>query len=399
MFCNRPNRHWLPGIEAKGLLTPTRFGSPTAIKKYRESAALDNHMKERGPARAAPRPENPLSWLPLLLITSISLVLWATTSFVVLLPAVVPSLLEVARRERTPPSALTLTVGITMFSIFQLIFLLLVISAARTVFTAPGHIPAWLRSDGKSDLHSYSNLLQAVERKRDGSPRFCRKTGAYKPDRAHYCKEVKDCVLCYQTFSTCLNSAVGYYNYKYYLLTLFYASLNAAWVIAATVPEAILLGQNGGFTAKQMTELRRLAVGDRVVAESQGMLDAAGPWTRMVAWAVVNTQQQGSTHEAQQWVVDAVIVITMGLAGLCLVPCLYMIGLHLWLIVHGRTEYEWRTIRRGRRPDTRSLFDYGYVNNFALTLGNYPLAWLIPTRHGIIGNGIFFAEQDRLGMH
>ena len=80
-------------------------------------------MKERGPARAAPRPENPLSWLPLLLITSISLVLWATTSFVVLLPAVVPSLLEVARRERTPPSALTLTVGITMFSIFQLIFL------------------------------------------------------------------------------------------------------------------------------------------------------------------------------------------------------------------------------------------------------------------------------------
>ena len=44
-------------------------------------------------------------------------------------------------------------------------------------------------SAGTSDLHSYANLLQAFERKSDGSPRFCRKTGAYKPDRAHYCHE------------------------------------------------------------------------------------------------------------------------------------------------------------------------------------------------------------------
>lgn len=360
-------------------------------------------MKQAAEQRP-PRPSNGCSWIPFLLIASIALVLWATTSFVVLLPTIVPSLLEVARSEKTPPSAFTMTVGVTMFTVFQVIFALLLVSALRTVFTAPGHIPAWLRSDGKSDLHSYSNLLQAVERKRDGSPRFCRKTGAYKPDRAHYCSEVNDCVLCYQAFSSCLNSAIGYYNYKFYLLTLFYASLNAAWVLAATLPEVILLGRNGGFTASQMLELQRLHSmggeddGNGGVMAASEPLPEAGPWTRMVAWAVVNTQQSAAA-EAQQWVVDAVILITMGLACLCLVPCIYMIGLHVWLIAHGRTEYEWRCIQRGRRPDIKSQFDYGYVNNFALTLGIYPLAWLLPTRHGIVGNGIFFAEQDRLGMH
>ena len=42
----------------------------------------------------------------------------------------------------------------------------------------------------------------------------------------------------------------------------------------------------------------------------------------------------------------------------------------------------------------------GTLNNFALTLGIYPLLWLMPTRSGIEGNGIFFPEQERaLFMH
>ena len=52
-----------------------------------------------------------------------------------------------------------------MLVIFQFFYALFVLSAARAVLTAPGDIPSWLRSDGKSDLrfsdkpvHSQQNL-------------------------------------------------------------------------------------------------------------------------------------------------------------------------------------------------------------------------------------------------
>ena len=186
-----------------------------------------------------PRPVSAISWLPLLLLTLVSFALWFVTTFVVLLPLLVPGMGIREDAGREPSTGLTGAIGIFMLLIFQLFFALFIVSIVRAVLIAPGDIPSWLRSDGKSDLHSYSNLLQAVERKRDGSPRFCRKTGAYKPDRAHYCAEVGRCVLQFQHFSVPLNSAIGFYNYKFYLLSLFYGVLCAAWVVASTLPEVV----------------------------------------------------------------------------------------------------------------------------------------------------------------
>lgn len=191
-------------------------------------------------ASALPRSGTPLAWAPLLLLALTVVVLWFVTTIVVLLPLVVPSFSITPE----PPldrkaTKLELACGVALLVVYQLLFAAFVVSVGRTVLTAPGHIPAWLSSDGKSDLHSYSNLLQAVERKKDGSPRFCRKTAAYKPDRAHYCHEVRACVLQYQDFSRVLNSAVGFYNYKFYLLSLLYGLLSSSFVIAVTLPQVI----------------------------------------------------------------------------------------------------------------------------------------------------------------
>ena len=92
--------------------------------------------------------------------------------------------------------------------------------------------------------------------------------------------------------------------------------------------------------------------------------------------------------------VDTSIFFTLLLASLALVPIGVSLALHLLLVARGRTYYEWRLLRRGKRAG-RSLFDYGGVNNFALTLGVYPLLWLVPTRSGIEGNGIFYPEHER----
>ena len=193
-------------------------------------------MKPATPS-VPPRARSPCSWAPLILLIAIELVVYFVTTFIVLLPVVVPSLgMSHTVHHR---SYLAVAVGIFLIIVYQVLFALFIASAVRTIITPPGDIPSWLRSDGKSDLHSYSNLLQAVERKHDGSPRFCRKTWAYKPDRAHYCSEVGRCVLQYQTFSVTLNSAIGFYNYKFYVLTIFYGLCSSAWVVGSCMPEVI----------------------------------------------------------------------------------------------------------------------------------------------------------------
>ena len=91
--------------------------------------------------------------------------------------------------------------------------------------------------------------------------------------------------------------------------------------------------------------------------------------------------------------VDISIVVTFVLNAAIGLPCAALLCLHIYLVGRGFTLYEWRGVRRGtRRP--RPLFDYGILNNFALTLGVHPHLWLLPTSYGIEGNGIFFPERQ-----
>ena len=81
----------------------------------------------------------------LVILTLFSLVIHFVTTFIVLLPQ---------RKSRPTPSHQLLRV--------QLLFGLFAVSAIKTILTAPGEM-SWLRSDGKSDLHSHSNLLQCMD--------------------------------------------------------------------------------------------------------------------------------------------------------------------------------------------------------------------------------------------
>ena len=305
-----------------------------------------------------------LAWGPLVLLGLTELCIWFVTSVVVLSPLILPGFsLKPPHVEVRKASQLETVLGWLLLLVYQVLFCLASISVLRTVLTPPGDIPSWLRSDGRSDLHSYSNLLQALERKKkDASPRFCRKTLAYKPDRAHYCREAKGCVLQYQHFSLVLNTAVGFYNYKFYLLSLFYGMLSSAWVVAATMPEVLLLAQRTDSHAAQMEQLRKYA-------------------------HTLFSLESGAE------VVELSTLITCVLNFCILLPCALLLTFPLFLVAHGRTAYEWRQVRAGVRSASESLFDYGMVNNFALTLGVYPLLWLLPVRTGIEGNGIFYPEK------
>ena len=196
-------------------------------------------------------------------------------------------------------------------------------------------------------------------------------------------------MLQFQHFSPVLNSAIGFYNYKYYLLFLFYMTLSSAWVIAATLPEVILLWPS--FSGKPL----HAAAADAATGAAATGGAAASMLSMLSTRGSVQSVQLLLSDESGYTAAAGLVLFTCIIGFVAALPCLAMLLFHLALIGRGRTAYEWWQMRRGRRPGGASLFDYGVLNNFALALGTYPFLWPLPTRNGIEGNGIFFPEQER----
>ncbi|KAK4523908.1 hypothetical protein GAYE_SCF00G1806 [Galdieria yellowstonensis] len=62
--------------------------------------------------------------------------------------------------------------------------------------------------------------------------RFCRKCGCIKPPRAHHCSVCQKCVLRMDHHCPWINGCVGFRNYRYFLLFLFYLFLGAVYATA-----------------------------------------------------------------------------------------------------------------------------------------------------------------------
>lgn len=108
-------------------------------------------------------------------------------------------------------------------SFHALIFLLLS-SFAQAVNTDPGSAPStpkWTEY-GKPPP-------EATERKRGSNEaRWCRKSEAYKPDRAHFCRVLKKGVLRMDHYCPWLGNTVGFYNQKFFFLFLLYTNAACA---------------------------------------------------------------------------------------------------------------------------------------------------------------------------
>ncbi|CAO3569655.1 unnamed protein product [Mortierella alpina] len=72
--------------------------------------------------------------------------------------------------------------------------------------------------------------------KRDGRPRWCQFCKTVKPDRCHHCSECNRCVLRMDHHCPWVNGCIGFGNYKYFYLFIFYGSVAALWVVVTMVP-------------------------------------------------------------------------------------------------------------------------------------------------------------------
>ena len=76
----------------------------------------------------------------------------------------------------------------------------------------------------------------SFERKKFGGIRMCARCLRTKPDRTHHCSQCNKCVLKMYHHCPWVANCIGFYNYKYFLNMLFYASLTSFIVVITAYP-------------------------------------------------------------------------------------------------------------------------------------------------------------------
>jgi len=83
--------------------------------------------------------------------------------------------------------------------------------------------------DGQNDMtvkqKQQTIVKMSFERKKYGGVRMCQRCLKTKPDRCHHCSQCNLCILKMDHHCPWIANCVGFYNYKYFLNMLFYASL------------------------------------------------------------------------------------------------------------------------------------------------------------------------------
>ncbi|KAF8928308.1 palmitoyltransferase pfa5 [Dissophora ornata] len=118
----------------------------------------------------------------------------------------------------------------------------IVVESGRISIEIPHQVPASmpsLRSRHPSDdnrLGSQQSIATLSVSERDGLPRWCDICKTVKPDRSHHCSECNSCVLRMDHHCPWVNGCIGFGNYKYFYLFIFYGSVSSIWVVVTMVP-------------------------------------------------------------------------------------------------------------------------------------------------------------------
>jgi hypothetical protein len=213
----------------------------------------------------------------------------------------------------------------------------LVISLYRVRNSDPGVVSAASRWGPHADVAA----LGCIETKANGCARFCRKTGLYKPDRAHYCRATDRLVLRFDHHCIFVDASVGYGNHKFFLLFLLYTHLAGLFMgISCFAPMNFIAGLRGA---------------------------------RLLAMFIV-------------FVFSVAVSLSI----------IFFLGFHVFLVLNGTTTLEY-TEKQGQIIQGRAWRSpYKVSPLLALTqvLGADVECWLVPTAPVLTGDGTVFPVND-----
>ena len=254
--------------------------------------------------------------------------------------------------------------GVICLVIHHVLMFFLVWSFAMSISVDPGRVPEWyarleMERQGmhvpaqtmKENDEEYKQLADdaiggSIEKKLDGTGRWCRKCIKVKPDRCHHCRVCQRCVLKMDHHCPWINNCVGYYNYKFFFLFITYALLILFWVSATSF----------------VNFLRSVA--------SPDVLDI-GSDSFMIVFC---------------WFYTTLFGVALG--GFC--------TFHTYLLVQNFTTIE--LVEKKGSPARGKQYihpwDRGAERNIKEALGDNKFLWMIPTRIGMRGNGVRFTPSD-----
>jgi len=227
---------------------------------------------------------------------------------------------------------------------YQGFFIMFLWSFSKTVFTDPMNptheytfpegmferiIAAKSEGERQEVIKDFAANCNGMEvRNHNGGYRYCMVTGRLKPDRCHYCSVVKQCVLKMDHYCPWVNNCVGYSNYKFFCLFLFYGLLYCLYVAATSLEYFLLFWQD-------------------------------------------NFPSTSSTAKLM-------ILFLFFAAAMFAFSLTTLFFYHLWLVLKNKTTIEsWRPAHFRHGPDS-SGFNLGSRRNFEQVFGESPLKWLMP---------------------
>jgi len=233
------------------------------------------------------------------------------------------------------------------------------------VFTPAGVVPAgWRLSSQAVDLlaaaqsedewkRSLATLAdqlgcQVRQRSVQNAVRYCEKCRAIKPDRAHHCSVCEDCTLKMDHHCPWVNNCVGFHNYKFFLLFLFYA--------------LCYCGLMAGCTARHFLRV----------------------------WL----QQAEADSEFGNCKYQILFVFFISILFCLSISSLFWY--HVWLVLHNRS-----TLEQFRAPMFEDCvtdpagWSLGKLNNLREVFGQSALMWPLPITTGL-GDGVTFPTRNQV---
>lgn len=259
---------------------------------------------------------------------------------------------------------------------YHLVFLMFVWAYWQTVFTKPMHplkefhlsysdkelLDRPDRGESQQEiLKRTSKDLPIYTRTMSGAIRFCDRCQLVKPDRCHHCSVCDKCVLKMDHHCPWVNNCVGFSNYKFFMLFLFYSLLYCVFITATDLWYFCL------FWTPIDTYLD-----PRLEEEEIHMNRGLEYWNGL-------PDTQAKFH----------IMFLFFAASMFSVSLASLLAYHLWLVCKNRSTLEAFRAPAFRHGTDKNGFSLGVSKNFRQVFGDELKYWPIPI-FSSLGDGCSF---------